>query len=301
MKISGERASFDLTLKTDSALFELRYISDQITPEIDERVHDFYEFIYFVEGAPKVYEVGDKRYQVKPNDMLLVPPGVVHRPLFEPDAQVYKRYVLQFSSEFLKKLEQLDKGLLEIFHHCESYKEYLIRYSAPALAPNMERYLRAMWKELQGEAPCKFAYAYSLCITFLMRLNRIFAVGRILSFQGLHRDTLLNQVVEYIQENYASPITLASVAEHFFVSPSTIEQLLCNQLGTPFKRYVTQCRIVRAQVLIAHNVPLKMVSQMCGYNDYTTFYKAFVGQLGISPSEYRLHQPLDRPFFDGDF
>jgi len=150
-----------------------------------------------------------------------------------------------------------------------------------------------MWQEQCSDAPCKTAYFYSLCTTFLVMLNRIVAEGKVTSSTPEHKNTLLDKLLAYIHENYASPISLASAAEQFFVSPSTVEQLFSKKLGKPFYRYVTECRIIHAQALIIQGVPLKSVGQACGYNDYSNFYKAFTREVGISPSDFKQQMPPD--------
>jgi AraC-like DNA-binding protein len=57
--------------------------------------------------------------------------------------------------------------------------------------------------------------------------------------------------------------------------------------GVSFYRCLTQQRLIAAKTLIGQNVPLEAVSHQVGFSDYSTFYKAFHKEFGISPRQYR--------------
>ena len=45
--------------------------------------------------------------------------------------------------------------------------------------------------------------------------------------------------------------------------------------------------------MIQQGIALKEVSRACGYSDYSNFYKSFVKELGISPSDFRSYAAPD--------
>lgn len=272
---------------------ELRYTLDEESPHVEFHAHPFYEIYFFLEGPMERYVIGGRSYQLKAGDILMIPPTIMHHPIFTEDSRPYKRYVLWLSLEHMEQLENLDPDLLNVLRMCQEQEEYRIRCATSALAQQLEGYLRSMWQENQGNAPCKYASFYSQCTNFLVALNRIVTDNNIIPNRYDHQSSLMDRLLGYIHDNYANPISLSSVAEHFFVSPSTVEQLFSKKLGKPFYRYVTECRIIHAQTLIISGMPLKSVGQACGYNDYSNFYKAFTREVGVSPSEFKMHLPPD--------
>ncbi len=282
---------FDPVQEMATRTLELRYNLDEESPYVEFHAHPFYEIYFFLEGALERYVVGGRSYQLKAGDILMIPPTVMHHPIFLPESRPYKRYVLWLSLEHREQLETLDPDLVKVLNDCQQKEEYLIRCATPALTANLEGFLRTMWKENQSNAPCHYASFYSQCTNFLVALNRIVCDNNIIPNRYDHQSSLMDKLLAYIHENYAGSISLSSVAEHFFVSPSTVEQLFSKKLNKPFYRYVTECRIIHAQTLIISGMPLKSVGQACGYNDYSNFYKAFTREVGVSPSEYKLHQP----------
>lgn len=272
---------------------ELKYVLDQESPHVDFHAHPFYEIYFFLEGPVEAYVVDGRSYRLRSGDILMMPPGIAHHPVFNNEVRPYRRFVLWLSQEQLEELSRLDVDILGVLKLCQDQQSYRIRCTTPSDRHMLEGYLSAMWKEELSDSVCKQASLYSLCLNFLVMLNRIVAQEHLLVSGYQQTDSLLDKVLAYIRDNYTSNITLNAVADHFFTSPSNIETLLTKRIGKPFYRYVTECRIIRAQTLIVGGMPLKEVGHACGYNDYSNFYRAFSREVGISPSKYRQHTPTD--------
>ncbi len=61
-------------------------------------------------------------------------------------------------------------------------------------------------------------------------------------------------------------------------------------MGISFYQYVTQRRLVAAKNLILQNIPMEIVAGKVGFSDYSSFYRAFKSEYGISPRQFREHQ-----------
>ena len=90
----------------------------------------------------------------------------------------------------------------------------------------------------------------------------------------------------YIEKNLSQKITLEETAHHFYVSVSTITQLFRQKMGTSFYRCVTQRRLITAKTLIGEGKSLEDVSRAVGFSDYSSFYRAFKKEYGITPRQY---------------
>ena len=58
-------------------------------------------------------------------------------------------------------------------------------------------------------------------------------------------------------------------------------------MGVSFYRCVTQRRLISAKSFIEQEIPLEDVGRRVGFSDYSTFYRAFKKEFGISPRQYR--------------
>ena len=103
----------------------------------------------------------------------------------------------------------------------------------------------------------------------------------------LNRKGLLEQITAYVEANLAKKITLTMIANQFNVSVSTVTQLFQRKARTTFHHFVTGKRMERARTLILQGLPLEAVGKAIGYQDHSTFYRAFRQTFGISPREYR--------------
>ena len=85
-------------------------------------------------------------------------------------------------------------------------------------------------------------------------------------------------------------ISLADVSQQFFVSQSTITQTFRNKMGVSFYRCVTQRRLIAAKRIIEKGLAMDRISEQVGFQDYSSFYRAFKQEYGISPRQYRMLQ-----------
>jgi len=90
-----------------------------------------------------------------------------------------------------------------------------------------------------------------------------------------------------VEANLAEKITLQRIANHFSVSVSTVTQLFQRKTKTTFHHFLTHLRMEKARNLILQGLPLESVGKAIGYQDHSTFYRAFRQTFGISPREYR--------------
>lgn len=113
------------------------------------------------------------------------------------------------------------------------------------------------------------------------------------------KTSLLDEILHYIETHLSDTISLSSIAEHFLVSQSAISHMFKKQMDVSFYQVVIQRRLIESKNLILAGVPLKAIPEQCGFSDYSVFYKAFVKEYGISPSNIRITnlQLFDLHFF----
>ena len=280
-------AAFDPQQEMRTPQVEIRYCLDEDSPTVDIHSHAHYELYLFCEGDLERYVVGSRSYRLQRGDLLLIPPLVAHHPIFQEGARRYQRYVLWCSQDYLARLTQLDPDMDGAFRLCREREEYLLRFPSPSVSQLLESELKTMWTEFQSRSLCRETAIQLSCMNFLVRLNRSVSADAVVASLRDSENPLLEQVIAYIHGHYGERLSLQDTARRFFVSPSTVEHLFTQKLGWSFYRYVTKRRIIEAQNQIAAGVPIKTVSQACGYTDYSNFYKAFTKEVGVPPSQYR--------------
>ncbi|HIU75089.1 MAG TPA: response regulator [Candidatus Pelethocola excrementipullorum] len=99
-------------------------------------------------------------------------------------------------------------------------------------------------------------------------------------------NVLLNDVLEYLHENYMKETDIADCAALMHTTPSSITRLFKNKLGTTYTNYRNDLRITQAKKLLEKGAAIKEAAEKVGYNNLNYFYKIFKKQTGMTPKEY---------------
>ena len=242
--------------------------------------HTFYELLYCCNDCGAEYLVGADRYRLQKGDIVFVPPGISHRPLL-PDQmeEPYERYVLWISQEFVDLfMEKLAVGEEQLPYGT------LLRTGGTKWELLGGYFRRGVW-EAENQAVGWRAAVVGNTITLLTLLGRSIQ-EQTASVLTAEKPDLLNEVLAYIELRLSGKITLEETAKHFYVSVSTITQLFRQKMGTSFYRCVTQQRLIAAKTLIGQGMVLEDVSRNVGFSDYSSFYRAFKKEYGITPRQY---------------
>lgn len=93
----------------------------------------------------------------------------------------------------------------------------------------------------------------------------------------------------YLEEHYNDPmLSIGSVADHFGFSESYFSVLFKELLGEPYSLYLEKLRLQKAgELLRTTAASIEDIATQVGYNNSTTFRRAFKRVKGVSPIQYR--------------
>ena len=253
--------------------------------QVNLHSHNFYEFLYCHNTGDVEYLVGADRYRLQKGDVILIPPGISHRPLL-PDhmPEPYRRDVLWISPEVMDQLELLVPADRRII----AQESRLLR-TAGTRWEFIGDLFRHGVREYESQQSGWEEIVLGNTIQIMVYLRRAIQ-DRSAAPLKAEKPELLDQVLAYIEDHLAEKITLGEIAKHFWVSQSTISQTFKNKMNVSFYRCVTQRRLIAAKTLIIEGLPLESVGQKVGFSDYSSFYRAFKQEFGISPRQFRKKQ-----------
>ncbi|HCB02192.1 MAG TPA: hypothetical protein DEP19_07400 [Anaerolineae bacterium] len=102
-----------------------------------------------------------------------------------------------------------------------------------------------------------------------------------------HSQTI-EDVMSYIREHIHEPLNREMLAEVAGFSVPHFHRIFHEQVGESAISYVRRMRLKRAgQKLRMGAVNITEVALAAGYDSHAAFGKAFKGQYGLSPSEFR--------------
>jgi len=245
--------------------------------------HPFHEILYIRNGADVEYIVDSNRYFLQEGDVLFIPPGASHSPLLSPSKEdTYEREILWLSSEFVNTLSgQYSLTRLNV-ENCG----LLLRTSGTEQKLISEHFHKGV---IEAEAQ-EDGWEISLIgntLQLLALICRSLNHADSKSSPSSEKGELIDNIMMYIKENLHNKITLKDVAKQFYISESTLSHLFQNRMGVSFYRMVTQSRLLKAKALLLEHLSTEEISRIVGYENYSTFYRAFYQEFGISPGNYR--------------
>ena len=96
----------------------------------------------------------------------------------------------------------------------------------------------------------------------------------------------MDDILAYINQNIASPISIEQLAGEFFLSESYICRIFKSATGTTINKYINARRISIAKALLSDGANVTEAYEKSGFSDYSNFFKAFTKAVGISPKKY---------------
>lgn len=105
---------------------------------------------------------------------------------------------------------------------------------------------------------------------------------------GTANGNLAELIMAYINQNYASKITLEILSDKFSCSQSLLIKTFKKEYGATIMKILMDVRLEKAEEhLKKSRISLKEIADNCGFSDQNYFSKAFAMKYGCSPSEYR--------------
>jgi len=98
----------------------------------------------------------------------------------------------------------------------------------------------------------------------------------------------VKEVQAHIDHYFQDPISLNTMAQHFYVSREHLSRTFKALTGENITDYITRRRMEKARELILQrHLSIKNVAQMTGYSDLAYFYKVFKKFYGVPPGEMK--------------
>ena len=99
---------------------------------------------------------------------------------------------------------------------------------------------------------------------------------------------ITNQLLNYIEHNIDTNMPLRDICEELELDYKYASNCFIKDTGLGFNKYLTKEKIKLAErELATTELPIQKIAEMLGYNSAYYFTRAFKGNTGLSPSDYR--------------
>ncbi len=286
MRERSQRFDPRQTMQRDT--FEVFHYREPRPNTVEVHHHDFYE-VYYLLGGQVEYWVDGRIIRMIPGDLLLINPLELHRPMIEQGSPVYERIVLWINKEYLEGLAGGSQRLSRCFDTSLSGHTHLIHTSAserPALTARLGELVREFYSRDFGSELC----ANGLFLQFMVQLNRMASHTESQQEETESLSPLIQKVLHYIAEHIQEELSLEDIASHMFISKYHLSHAFSREVGVSVYRYVMLRRLMMARQLLLSGEAAGQVCRSCGFADYTSFYRAFKSEYGVSPRAFAANE-----------
>lgn len=262
--------------------FEIFHYNQMTPEEVTVHHHDFYEVFFFL-GGKVTYRAEGQIYHLKPGDILLINPMVLHQPVIASDSPDYERIILWVDRGFLERMGEGGDALSQCF---EEERVRLLHLPSSVQRVEMTELLGRLVRECYGGEHAASLYAKGLFLQIMAELNRLALHGGNLREGAQEAPSMVAELLDYINEHYSENLSLEGLAKRFFVSKYHLSHEFSRAIGTGVYRYIMLKRLTAAKQLLSEGGTPGEVYIRCGFKDYTSFFRAFKAEYGVSPKVF---------------
>lgn len=263
--------------------------------------HEMHELFYFISGRGEYYVEGNA-YPLIPGSVMLFCSGETHH-LKISSAYPYERIALHFVPQLLAKLDHT--GVLSPMLYGRALGKRN-QYRPEQLRTGL---VQSCMMAISDEPLCS---GYSQERQRLLILSNLYAVlcelRRCFDFppdSSETTDNAINRVIDYINNHLLEHFNLDYLSEIAAISKSYLNRQFQKVTGTSPWEYIILKRLILARQYIKEGMPAGQTALLCGWSDYSSFFRQYKMKFGCSPLEDRVKDissigqtKLDKPLFD---
>ncbi len=241
--------------------------------------HPYYEIIRIISGSFHL-TLGNENRVLHAGDCVLITSGTLHGGI--PYDCVYECVVFDFqllsreNHACAKTIQEIADGQMTIFPFLTDYSQKIL--------PNVKGLCHAMSKKRPGYTFAVQGYLY-LILSIILEENLY--EKNVYDSASAVRLTSIKNVLTYISENYAHPITLENLSRIAGMNPKYFCRYFKNMTERTPIDYLNYYRIECAcEMLSTKDISIKETAISCGFNDESYFIKTFHKYKGVTPKQF---------------
>ncbi|MFD0698721.1 AraC family transcriptional regulator [Paenibacillus sp. GCM10027628] len=244
--------------------------------------HDHYEIYYLLTGQ-RYYFIQDRSYLIQEGDLVFIDRNELHK-THHADAQPHERILISFDDSWIDSIgENAAEHLLVPF----AQKQHIITMKGQNRT-FMENLLFSMLREQQQTLSGWELSSKALLTQLLIFCSRFIDKTNAAPEHPHAMNPKIFEIVGFINTHYKTRLTLASISETFFISPSYFCRSFKETTGFSFIEYLNNVRIREAQRLL-RETKLKVIdiADQSGFDSVAHFGRVFKQVTQQTPLECR--------------
>lgn len=235
------------------------------TDELGWHYHNCYELLYFLRGDAG-YQIEHNHYTLRSHNLLVIKPGEYHTMRINSSKQL-DRIVVHFrDDDYPPEMQATLRTMGSV-------------YSIPGTRLSEEILMVDKYhKDIQQ------GISQDILISQLQIILFYLCSSEDMQQPADKVDCCAEPIISFIHNNLPSIHCLDDICKNVHMSRSTVQKLISDYLQTPIMSYVRTQKCLLARSLLQQGHSATEVCMQCGFQDYSTFYRAYRQEFGISPS-----------------
>lgn len=239
--------------------------------------------IYYLKQGEVAYFVDEAVYNISEGDVIIMPPTVIHKTV---DTRHLPRHRILID-------------LPKMF--CEQMREMGFEFwdSVSVIHTNQTERINQIFLDLlaeqAGERNPTLVTALVCELLILLRRKKE-SKESVVSDNAYSKQ--ISAIIAYINQEYATDLTLEDISKRFFLNPSHLSRLFKKCTGMTFSDYLRKYRIKKAIELMEDSEKnITGIALAVGFNSTNHFCKTFRTLVNESPLKYKkqhLHRQAEK-------
>ena len=247
---------------------------------MDYHHHSFHKIVIFMSGDV-TYTVEGKNYTLKPWDILLINKNEIHKCHVNSD-EPYERLVIWLKDD----IETLDKYFKSLTSCFDNKNNFLLRLKENS-CNTVKNLVFKLIKYNNSDNIYDIALRNTFLIQVLVVLNKAYIKNNNIDVTNdIFYDKTTERIITYINNNLHNSLDIDLLSDKFELSKHYLMRKFKKQTGYSIHSYIVQKRLMLSIELMKDESCMYIIAEQSGFNDYSTFMRAFKQYYGTSPKKY---------------
>ena len=228
--------------------------------------HNYHEILLFV-GGKTTFLSEEKRIPLSPYQTVIIPKETYHQFLNVTDEE-YHRCVFSFYD--VPELEELIQKCMSVPRVIDTGEEQRL-------------WFQKMNETVDSDCPEseKQLIMRSLLALVLSGISREHKAVK----EGSKPHEITTKCIELINIELCGSISIPELSRRLSVSVSTLTQTFKKDMNISVYQYILRKKLILARQKIQDGESATTAALLCGFNDYSSFYKQYKKMFGVVPSK----------------
>lgn len=262
--------------------FRMFHLKDGVARQYEYHYHDFYKILICISGTV-TYNIEGRSYRLKPYDIVLVNRYDIHKPQVSAGDD-YERIIFYISKEYLDRHMGGEYDLAYPFLRAREERTDVLRFPAVMNTQLLEVVAR-IEENARSSDYAHELYANVLFMEFMILLCRACVEHKECFCHNVTYNQKMIDILRYINEHLEEELSIEEIANHFYISKYHMMRQFKEETGYTIHQYITEKRVLKAKNMMQAGVPATKACYACGFQDYSTFSRAFKNRMEKKPSD----------------